>query len=254
MGINFTISDLKKQLGPGLGLRKNRYLLEIPVPGIEGAKINVLCRSAGLPERNISTTTLYHKGRRYNVRGETDYVGTYEVSIVDDSNMNIRRTFDKWLKKVDNTKPQNNGIFSGSSYEEGVGAVLDAVKSGVEIANQVKNSIENPNDAIGGFFFGSIDSGQATSIAKYQTDINVWQLTASGEKVYGYKLQNAFPQSIGIVTLDDGDENTLSEFSVIFAFSEFIPLQGISTGESIVGTLAGDDLGEVYDGVESLFD
>lgn len=250
----FTISDLKKHLGPGLGLRKNKYLLEIPVPGIEGEKINVLARSAGLPERNIQTANVFHKGRKYNVRGETDYGGTYEVSILDDSSMHVRQVFDKWLTKVDNSKPANNGIFSGASYEQGVGAVLDIVKSGIGVANQIKNVLENPKEAIGGFFLGLIDGGNGALIAKYQADINVWQLSQSGEKVYGYKLQNAFPSQVGIVTLEDGDENTLSEFSVTFTFSEFIPLENTSIGNQLFGALIGDDANEVLDGVEALFD
>lgn len=250
----FTINDLKKHLGPGLGLRKNKYLLEIPVPGIEGEKINVLCRSAGLPERSITASEMWHKGRKYNVRGETDYGGSYEVSIVDDSSMEIRKTFDKWLKRVDDSKPPNNGIFGGSSYEEGVGGLLNTIKSGVEVANQIKNVLDDPGEAIGGFFLGLIDGGQGASMAKYQTDINVWQLTQSGEKVYGYKLQNAFPSQLGIVTLDDGDENTLSEFSVTFTFSEFLPLENSSMGNQIFGTLLGDTTNEIIDGVESLFD
>lgn len=245
----FTITDLKKQLGPGLGLRKNKYLLEIPVPGIEGAKINVLCRSAGLPERTIKTAQLMHKGRAYNVRGETDYGGTYEVSILDDSEMNIRKTFDKWMKRVDNSK-QVGGL---SSYESGLSDILNVVKSGLQVANQIKNVLENPKEAIGGFFLGIVDPGQGASIAKYQTDINVWQLTNSGEKVYGYKLQNAFPQQIGIVTLDDGDENTLSEFSITFAFSEFIPLEGPITTKTLLKGALGDAGNEILDGVESLF-
>jgi len=246
----FTITDLKKHLGPGLGLRKNKYLMEIPVPGIEGEKINVLCRSAGLPERNITTTTVFHKGRKYNMRGETDYVGTYDVSILDDSQMNIRKVFDKWLKNVD-----NSGTGTGlTSYEGGLSDVLDVVKSGVEVANQIKNTIENPRDAIGGFFLGLIDANGAASIANYQTDINIWQLSASGDKVYGYKLQNAFPASVGIVTLDDGDENTLSEFSVTFAFSEFTPLENTNVTDDIIDALIGDTGNEILDGVESLFD
>jgi len=243
--MNFGISDLKKHLGPGLGLRKNRYLLEIPVPGIEGEKINVLCRSAGLPERNITTTDVFHKGRRYSVRGETDFIGTYEVSILDDSSMNIRKLFDKWLKKVDNSKPQNNGIFSGASYEEGVGSILDNISAGVETANQIKNAVEDPLEELGGFLLGAIDAGQATSFARYQTDINVWQLSGKNEKVYGYKLQNAFPSSIGIVTLDDGDENTLSEFSVNFKFSEFIPLENAGFGNELTDALIGDELADI---------
>jgi len=247
-----TIESLKKHLGPGLGLRKNKYLLEIPVPGIEGEKINVLCRSAGLPERNISGTDVYFKGRKYRIRGETDYIGTYEVSILDDSQMNIRKTFDKWLKNVDDSKDKNNGIFSGGSYESGVGAVLSNIKSGIAVANQVKNFLDDPGGAIGEFFLGSIDAGQNTPIAKYQTDINVWQLSGDNKKIYGYKLQNAFPSSIGIVTLDDGDANTLSEFSVVFSFSEFLPLEGIKIEDSLLRTLLGDDAQDITSGIEAL--
>lgn len=239
----FTISDLKKHLGPGLGLRKNKYLLEIPIPGIDGAKINVLARSAGLPERNMSTTQLWHKGRKYNVRGETDYIGTYEVSILDDSSMSIRSKFDDWMKLIDNSKPKNYGMFSGTSYDKGIGQVLDIVKSGLNVANQIKNIAQNPSEILG-FVLGD-------DTASYQTDINVWQLDQSGNKVYGYKLENAFPSSIGIVQLDDGEENTLSEFSITFSFSEFVPLQNQT---SIVGELFGDDAQQVLDGVESLFE
>lgn len=246
----FTITDLKKHLGPGLGLRKNKYLLEIPVPGVEGSKINVLARSAGLPERTIKTAQMFHKGRVYNVRGETDYGGLYEVSVLDDSEMNIRKTIDRWMKKVDNSK-KVGGL---SSYESGLGDVLNVIKSGLQVANQIKNVLDNPKEAIGGFFLGIIDPGQGMSMAQYQTDINVWQLTSGGEKVYGYKLQNAFPQQLGIVTLDDSDENTLSEFSITFAFSEFIPLENSSIGNRLVSAVIGDTGQEILDGVESLFD
>jgi len=249
---NFTITDLKKHLGPGLGLRKNKYLIEIPVPGIEGRTLNILCRSAGLPERNITTTTLWHKGRKYNVRGETDYVGTYEVSIVDDSSMQVRQVFDKWLKNVDNTKPPSEGLLGGS-FESGLGDVLDTIGSAVDVANTVKNAIENPQQ-IADFFLGFIDEGNGATSVKYQTDINIWQLSGRGEKVYGYKLQNAFPSALGIVTLEDGDENTLSEFSVTFTFSEFIPLENRSILGQVADAIIGDTGVEVLNGIESLFD
>jgi len=200
----FTIAELKKHLGPGLGLRKNKYLLEIPIPGIDGGKINVLARSAGLPERSIQSTQIFHKGRMYNVRGETDYGGSYEVSIVDDSDMFIRRKFDDWLTLVDDS---SNGRVNHSSYELGVKSALD------RILNNGKSTAAND------FYLGETQL--------YQTDINIWQLSGNNDKIYGYKLQNAFPAQLGIVTLDDGDQNTLSEFSVNFSFSEFVPLEGI---------------------------
>ena len=248
----FTINDLKKHLGPGLGLRKNKYLIEIPVPGIEGRKLNILCQSAGLPERNITTTTVYKYGRKYNMRGETDYTGTYEVSILDDSDMRVRNVFDKWMKKIDNTKPMNKGIL-GSSYETGVGDVLETIQSGVGLANQIKNVIESPGDSVD-FFLGFIDKGNAASAAGYQTDINIWQLSSDSQKVYGYKLQNAFPQQVGIVTLEDGEENTLSQFSVTFAFSEFNPMENRRPTDRLIDALIGDTAVNILDGVESLFE
>ena len=249
--MTFTISDLKKHLGPGLGLRKNKYLIEIPVPGIQGGTINILCRSAGLPERNINVNSVWYRGRKYNVRAETDYIGTYEVSLLDDSDMKIRQMFDTWMKQIDNSQPKNNGIF-GASYEFGVGELLSNIKSGISVAKDIKNLISNPSSVVD-FFLGFVD-GTAGTAAPYMTDVNIWQLSSTGNKVYGYKLQNAFPQQVGIVTLDDGDENTMSEFSVTFAFSEFIPLTSQTLTETALNAVLGDDVAEILSGVESLFD
>lgn len=245
MSFNFTISDLKKHLGPGLGLRKSKYLLEIPIPGAEGTSLNILCKSAGLPERNISVSEVMHKGRKYKLRGETDYIGTYEISILDDSNMKMRKLFDKWLRSVDNTKPKNSGIL-GSSFE----STLDEINSVIKSVNNIKTAINTDFGA--SFFMGFLDKTLANAAPGYQTDINIWQLSGSGDRVYGYKLQNAFPSSVGIVTLDDGEIDTLSEFSVVFAFSEFIPLTDTPT--KIRDALIGDDLRDVINGVENLFD
>jgi hypothetical protein len=249
--MTFNIRELKKHLGPGLGLRKNKYLLELPIPTVEGQTINLLCRSAGLPERNIHVTQVWHKGRSYNMRGETDYIGEYEISIVDDSDMRIRKMFDIWLTQIDNTKPANEGII-GASFEKSMPGFLSEVSSFVKTANQVKNLIKNPKQALD-WVIGSIAGNNAsTSQPNYQTDINIWQLGNNGEKVYGYKLQNAFPKSVGIVTLDDSDENTLSEFSVVFAFSEYIPLENTRT--ALTNAILGDTGTGILNSTNELFD
>jgi hypothetical protein len=247
---SFTITDLKKHLGTGLGLRKNKYLIEIPIPGIEGRTLNILCQSAGLPERNITTTTVWKHGRKYNVRGETDYVGNYEVSILDDSDMNVRKVFDKWMNKVDNTKPANQGVLGGS-YESGVGEILETIQSGIQLVNNVSAIT---SDRALDFFLGFIDGGNSVSGASYQTDINIWQLSVDNNKVYGYKLQNAFPSQVGLVTLEDGDENSLSQFNVSFTFSEFIPLENRTPTSRLINALVGDTTSNILSGVESLFD
>ena len=178
----FNITELKKQLGPGLGLRKTKYLVEIPL--LNGRRINMLCMSTSLPERNMSTTSVYHAGRKYNVRGETEYPGTYEISIIDNSDMTIRATFDQWMYLVDNSNKVE------TSHARGVDV----------------QALPKMTD-------------------NYMTSINVYQLAADGQTtVRGYCLQNAFPSSIGTVTLEDSEDSSLSDFSVVFTYSEFVPL------------------------------
>lgn len=256
--MNFNISEIKKHLGPGLGLRQNRYLIEIPVPTVNGETINILCQSAGFPERNISVTEVWHKGRKYNMRGETDFGGDYEISIVDDDEMRIRKMFDVWMKQVDNSRPNPNDSLLGASFEEISPGLLDNVADGVALANTIKNTFSNPRQAVD-FAIGALDSNLALSMAKYQTDINIWQMGRSGtdgfmdvdgQKVYGYKLQNAFPKSVGIVTLDDSDENSLSQFSVTFAFSEFVPIFGLK--EDLLGSVVGNQAKDIGKGIGAL--
>lgn len=234
--MSYNISQLKNHLGAGLGLRKNRYLIEIPMPTIDGETLNLLCQSAGFPERTNTTTDIWHKGRRYTVRGETDFGGEYDISILDDSDMRIRYLFDLWMKQVDNTRPNpNDSLLSGSF--EGFDNIVEEVAQGVAAANAAINTISNPTQLLN-FTAGLLDSNKGIAAANYQTDINIWQLDGKNQKVYGYKLQNAFPKSIGDMSLEDSDENSLSEFRITFAFSEFIPLK--DTNREIVSSIFGD--------------
>ena len=193
-----TIQDLKKNLGDSLGARKNKYLIEIPFPDTSGFGriVNILCMSTALPERNNSSTSIYMTGRKYNLRGETEYPGTYDISMTDTSDMKLRKDFDAWLNSVDNTN-----ILS-SEYVSGEGQPLIKTLSDFSI-----NNIEN----------------------NYQTDIKIWQLDTNGYPQYGYLLQNAFPTSLGAVELADDAADSLLDFSVTITYSEMIPL--VWTGE-----------------------
>ena len=247
--MSYSITQLKNHLGTGLGLRKNRYLLEIPMPTIDGETLNILCQSAGFPERNISTSEIWHKGRRFTVRGETDFVGEYEITILDDSNMKIRYLFDTWLKQIDNTRPNPNAGLLGSSFEI-FDNIVDEVADGVALINSVKSTVTNPTKLLN-FTVGLLDSNKGPAAAEYQTDINIWQLDGQNEKVYGYKLQNAFPKSVGDLSLEDSDENSLSEFRITFAFSEFIPIK--NTKKEIISSILGDKASDTLDALNDLF-
>jgi len=220
-------------------------MLELPVPTVSGEQLNILCQSAGMPERNLSTVDLWHKGRRYTVRGETDFVGEYEISIVDDDQMQMRKLFDNWMKSIDNSRPDKNSSLLGASFEELAPGLIGGLSSAVGFAKKVKNVISSPA-SLTDFAVGLLDPSQGFAGATYQVDVNIWQVDNNNNNVYGYKLQNAFPKSIGIVTLEDGDENTMSEFSVTMAFSEFVPL---TADRNLAGAIFGGDTIDVFNSI-----
>ena len=185
-----TIEQLRQIVG--MGVRKNKYLIQVPLSGKtgSGSLLNILCQATALPERSNSSTSFYMAGRKYNVRGETEFPGTYDITVIDDLNATLRKEFDKWLNSVDNTS-------RGYQHVSGDGAANVEVFSGNELS---------------------------TYESRYQYDIKVWQLDVNGNKIYGYMLQNCFPTSLGSIELSDEADNGLSEFSVSLTYSEMIPI------------------------------
>lgn len=244
-----TITQLKHHLGKGLGLRKNRFMIEIPVPNIDGQTLNVLCKNASFPERTIMSQLIWHKGREYDVRGETNYGSEFELTFLDNDKMDIRRLFDTWLTKIDNTNPPNTGIL-GASFESIAPGLLDTLTAGVETASIIKNVIQNPNLLLD-FVIGQFDPSRTLSTAAYQTDVNIWQVNHANTPIYGYKMQNSFPKKLGTVAYSSEDQNTLTEFTVTFAFSEFVPIHKVD--EDITRVIFGDQATDLVRNIDQLF-
>lgn len=244
-----TIRDLKHHLGSGLGLRKNRFMIELPVPNVNGQTLNILCKNASFPERTIMSQVIWHKGREYGVRGETNYGSEFELTFLDNDKMDIRRLFDTWLTQVDNTNPPSTGIL-GASFENVAPGLLNTLSEGVEAINMVKNVIENPRQLLD-FAIGQLDPSRNFSTAAYQTDVNIWQVDNTNNPIYGYKLQNAFPKKLGPVAYAHDEENTLTEFTVTFTFSEFVVIH--KTSEDITRLVFGDQATDLIRNTQNLF-
>lgn len=247
-----TVNDLKSSLGERLGVRKNKYLLElfIPVSNYDPApasKIDILCQSASFPEINNTTLTTYHKGRRFQTRGETDYGSDYVITFIDDDRMSLRRLFQSWMILIDNTTPKShpnlleNDGFSGWD-------IFGSINSAGQVWNDIQNTLSS--DQMGfDFVRGLFDSSVARSTPSYMTDFNVWQLAGNttghngdvdSAKIMGYKIQSAFPKSISAIDYSDEIQNENVRFSVTFGFSEVTPMHSMfhNTVDSIVNILS----------------
>lgn len=242
-----TIRDLKNALGTGLGSRKNKYLIELSFGNLDSNKFNILCKSASLPQRTIDTTTVSYHGRAYTIRAETNYQGTYEVTIIDDDKLTFRRFFDTWMKLIDDSKTiktqlQSDSIGNrggGNAFQKYMGMVNDFSEAVQENLEDLRNIDNIAKDAFSNLFASKLNTTYTKSIATYQTDFNIWQLDGNGNKVYGYTIQNAFPSDMGAITYDDGENDTLVEYPVTFTFSEFTPFDN----KKEVGDVVNDILG-----------
>lgn len=252
MQIKLDLSDLKKQLGDGLGIRSNKYVIMVPLPYDGSYKLAVLAKSTSLPERTIGTVDLYHMGRRYKVRGETDLSHQYTINMLDDSQMKLRRYFDAWLKSVDNTTPEFEGIigemFEGQ-WKDALNVVSGTLQGIAQVAREVRSSgatwAERAKNYAISSFRDSITDNQI--LAPYQVDVNVYQMDNTGQNViYGYKLQNCYPTEVGAVEIADENENQMSEFSVQLTYSDFEPIEpDKSTTDSIIENVLGDSASTV---------
>lgn len=235
MGV-WNFSDLKKHLGPSFGLRSNKYILEVPIPGPAGRSITIGCKSTSFPERKMSTTTMWYRGRKYNVRGETDYGDTFTVTFYDSGDSVLRRFFDEYMIFIDDSTPKESK--SGKLPNK-----LDSVIEDVgNVISKVGHLVANAN--INGFSSVAFDTftGRIHDENSYQTSVNLWCMDQEQNKIYGYKFTNAFVSTVGVAEFQDEDDgNKVLDFSVTFTFSEFEPLSNTSLNQNIFTQLFGEN-------------
>ena len=246
---NFTLSDLKKQLGDGLGIRSNKYVVIVPFPGIIGRKLAVLARSTSLPERQIGVTEIYHKGRRYKMRGETDIQSNFTINLTDDSEMKLRQYFDSWLRLVDNPDTDKEATNTGviSSLSDLMNGITGALNAASELISEY--STTSLSSIISNSF---IDNN---ILASYQKNVEVYQLNKNNEPVYGYLLQNCYPTEVGAVEISDETANEFSQFSVQLTYSDFVPLLPTESEVlKVIKAVAGDEASALATSTKQLFE
>lgn len=222
-----TINDLKYNLGAGS--RKNKFLIELAFGSLDSTKFNCLCTTASFPSRTINTVTVSRHGRKYPMRSETDYGNTYEVTVLDDDKLTLRKFFDCWLTAIDDTTKESTDFYamqdSRNSFFNKLRKAGSAIK---DVVDGVSSIMSNPSafaSKILGKTIGNMTGSNAFNNPEYQAELTVWQLDGLGNKIYGYNLENVFITSVGEVSYSDSELDTLVEYNLTFTFSEFYPVE-----------------------------
>lgn len=220
--IHTTWRDLQEQLGRGAGARTNKFLLEFSMPihnAVHPWKMNVLCKAVSFPTRAMHTASMFRFGRKYNLRGETNFGDSWILTFEEDSELSIRKALDYWFRDIDDSRLQHQALDVYSNMGNPVARLMTTTDDLTE-----REETEKYN--IGGYLSGMSQRPEYNSAApNYQTDIRVYQLDQTGNKVMGYLMQNAFVSEIGAVEYADDKQNELVSYPVTFTFSEFLPLR-----------------------------
>ena len=70
----------------------------------------------------------------------------------------------------------------------------------------------------------------------FSTDVIIQQLDKNDIPIYGVTLQNAYPTTLGSVSLDNNTENSIQKLNVTFAYDNYIPQGPISSSISAIET------------------
>lgn len=231
--IHTTWRDLRTQLGRGAGVRTNKFLLEFTIP-LHGAehpwKWNVLCKATSFPQRSMHTANMWRFGRKYNLRGETNFNDTWTLTFEDDSSLSLRKNFDRWFREIDDTRLQHTGLNVYANLGNPDARLLTRQVDLFEREDRAPFNLGSVFDDIKTAF---LRPEYAPSLPNYQTDVRVYQLDQTGNKVMGYLMQNAFISDIGAVDYGDDKLNELVTYQVTFTFSEFLPLADKTLDERI---------------------
>lgn len=66
------------------------------------------------------------------------------------------------------------------------------------------------------------------------TDVVIQQLDEKNTPIYGVKLENAFPTTVGDVALDNNSENTIQTLEVSFSYDKYVPEGALSSTASAI--------------------
>jgi hypothetical protein len=188
------ISDLLSVLKEGA--RNNKYRVTVPnLLGDGGRTLDLLSTSASLPSKTITPVEVYIKGRKVQIRGETNLQNTWTVTFYNDTKMRERNNIIRWMNQIHSNK-----------WDANISNLQRAMAGFEGIIRGVKNVLNNPLSLL-------------NSQASYSSDIIIEQLDANGDSVYTVTLVGAFPVEVSPVDFV-AENGNVSTTTVTFAFTD----------------------------------
>jgi len=199
------MANLSKLLNKlGAGARTNKFRILLPV-GDNGETFNILCHSASLPGKSLTPVDMVAKGRKYQLRGETSYEGTWTVDIYNTDRMAEYKQFIRWMDEVHQHEVYREGVLGGLTIGGvNVSKAAQGITSGINQAINIAST--NPLSVL-----GSIINGPG-AYPSYMRNIRVQMLAGDETQNYNQGL-NALGGNKDLLA-----ENVIAEVMLLGVF------------------------------------
>ena len=114
------INEFKSRLKGG-GARANQFKVTLPFPGYsstggETSDLSFLCTATGIPGQDIPMVTVNFRGRQLKLAGDSRTFGSWNMTILNDTDFKIYRAFERWMNGINNIT-DNEGLTDPNNYQ-----------------------------------------------------------------------------------------------------------------------------------------
>jgi len=197
------IDDFKATIGKHQGLaRGNRFLIYMRPPEQSILNIDVSNIAISALSGNFKASSLINDPRDIALLCDSTSLPGRQIQTMDNPHLGFRNTIKHptqyFNEDIEFTFHLTNDYYMRKMFDKWMGLVI----------NQ-ETFLKNYDEV-------------------YTSDITIQQLNAENMPVYGVKLKNAFPITMGGVELNNGSSET-QKLSITFTYEDFEPAGGISS-------------------------
>ena len=216
------IDNLKSVIGKRGGVAQvNRFEIQVTLPdnlrGIDTRDFSILCESCTLPGRQITTIDYQILQQSYKIPSgfiNDDVSFTFILT----NDFYVKKAFEAWANAVvdfDSYKAKYRDNYAGEiTIRQLTKGVYVPLPPDIATGDTLKRGVVNPTE------FLPIPKSDNEDTNNKKTNLKT---AKSVEEIVIYEavLHNAFPISIGSLSLDNQAENTIQKLTVTVAYENF---------------------------------
>jgi len=105
----FNINTFRQKLNGGSKANLFQILIEPDetITGVDLSDTSILCKSGAIPAFTLGVIEVPFRGRRIKIPGDRTYAD-WTATIVNDDAQNIRKSFDNWMKYINDPNGENS--------------------------------------------------------------------------------------------------------------------------------------------------